>query len=232
MHCKKLIILLKFVVTVFIFLSVDNRSFAQPHFASTCEGKWEGIMYLYARGQLKDSVPVELLVQKTSIPGTWIWKTNYLSSSYPMEKNYQLVLTDSVSQSYLTDEGDGVVLWNYLFNNKLYSVFEVQGVTLTSSYEVNGDQLIFEVTSGKKLEEKGEVTNYSVLNLQRVVFKKVKSTAFVAPSIRPFFSLRPDYMISNMGFICRQEWKFEKKTKLPLRLRLGSLAYVNKLEGK
>lgn len=42
----------------------------------------------------------------------------------------------------------------------------------------------------------------------------------------------PDFISQNQGFICKQEWLLEKKTGLPLRLRLGSLDYVNKLEGK
>jgi hypothetical protein len=45
---------------------------------------------------------------------------------------------------------------------------------LTSSYELKGDQLIFEVSSGKKIEGNNEVVNYSVINLQKVVFNRVK----------------------------------------------------------
>jgi len=58
------------------------------------------------------------------------------------------------------------------------------------------------------------------------------SIVFSGQTINPTGIIKPDFMSTRLGYICRQEWKFEKKTGLPLRLRLGSLDYVNKMEGK
>jgi hypothetical protein len=64
---------------------------------------------------------------------------------------------------------------------------------------------------------------------KRVVFK---SPPLIPQSKKSTVYIRPDFATMKQGYICRQEWKFEKKTRLPLKIRLGSLEYVNKMEGK
>lgn len=163
----------RIAIVFFLFTSFAVQS--QNHFPDKCIGIWKGTMMIYGRGILRDSVKVTLTVKKSEKPNEWMWRTEYHSEKMPMTKDYVLRLKDAEKNIYVTDENNGIELQDYLFGNKLYSVFETHGTYLTSSYELTNNELIFEVTSGKRIDPNGqEVTNYTVDNLQRVVLKRVK----------------------------------------------------------
>ena len=54
--------------------------------------------------------------------------------------------------------------------------------------------------------------------------------------LTPVFSfLSPvakDFSTNQLGIVCKKEFEFEKKTSIPLRLRIGSLDYTNYMEQK
>jgi hypothetical protein len=162
-------------LSVFLFAYMfTSLSHAQILFGDRCLGTWKGTMHIYQYGILRDSVEVKMSVAKIN-DTKWTWKTEYLSAKTPMVKDYKLILKDKSKNLYITDEGEGLELTDYLTGNKLYSTFETHGVMLTASYELRGEELIFEVVSGKKEAiTHPEVANYSAASVQRVIMKRVR----------------------------------------------------------
>ena len=142
-------------------------------FPEKCLGIWEGIMYIYSQGMKRDSVKVRFTAAKTDTSGTYIWKTEYLSKTTPMVKDYKLVVDNIKEGRYILDEGEGIKLVEYAVNNKMHSLFKVDDIYLTSSTELVNKQLIIEVTSGKELKEIQGVKSYSFANVQRMVLTRI-----------------------------------------------------------
>ena len=158
------------IVCIVLLFSIQLQ--AQKTFPEQCIGVWEGTMFIYGGGQLRDSVRVRHTV-KSIDKTSWTWKTDYISEKLPMTKDY--ILRQQEPSIYVVDEGQNVVIPMRQAANKLYSVFEVQGILLTSSYELSNGQLIFEVISGKKNSEaNAQVGTYLMNAVQRVELKRVQ----------------------------------------------------------
>lgn len=158
------------ITVLLVIIAAQVKS--QTHFPEQCEGLWNGKMYIYAGGKLRDSVEAKLTVKK-STDSTWTWKTEYFSKKAPIVKDYVIKLKAKENfAEYILDEGDGIQLESYLVGSKLYNIFAVQGQTLMSYYELRDNKLIFEILSSKESDTKQEVTNYKLQFLQRTVFTK------------------------------------------------------------
>lgn len=48
----------------------------------------------------------------------------------------------------------------------------------------------------------------------------------------PRVNFASPFNASGLPFFCRQEYRFQQLTQVPLRIRLGSLEHCNYLEGK
>lgn len=143
-------------------------------FPEKCLGLWEGEMEIYNLGILRHKVKVRFTAAKTKTPNIYIWKTEYLSKKTPGVKDYKLIVDDAKSGRYILDEGNGIKLIQYAVDNKMRCLFEVNNMYFTSITEILDNKLIFEVTSGEKIQEIKGIKNFSFTNVQRMILNKIQ----------------------------------------------------------
>lgn len=135
-------------------------------------GMWQGKMSIYAAGNLIDtSVTVTFEIGQIN-DSLWQWKKTYDSSKYSqVVKDYKLQYI--AHNEYVIDEGDGILLNSYLFENSLISNFRIKKSFFTSLYMFNDNSIVFEVSSGKKIKKNKGINSYSTDIIQRIHFIKM-----------------------------------------------------------
>lgn len=143
-------------------------------------GRYEGTIDIMSKRskedasiELKQQLPVELLIAKTSDSNTLIWRMSYFSDNGRMDKDYRLILPHDTLTKYLIDEQDGVRIDSYFFNNCLTSCFQVEGLTICDQYRKTENGIFMELYGGSIAQQTG-VSSLQIEFVQSVQLNRMK----------------------------------------------------------
>lgn len=123
-------------------------------------GIWKGELEIHKAEGLQQSLPMQLHILPTDTTGRYSWLIIYGPDDPANRRNYLLETIDKDNGHYQIDEQNSIALDAYFINNKLFSRFSVMGNLLLSSYELQNDELVFEIVSGSltPASQTGDVT--------------------------------------------------------------------------
>jgi hypothetical protein len=130
-------------------LALLSFSLLAQSFPQSWQGTWRGTLHIHTAKGLAQSVPMAVDIAPTADSLRWRFALIYGEDTAKGRRAYDLLIVDRPAGRYLTDENNGILLDDYYLDGRLLSQFTVQGTRLLSSFERRGDELIFEIFSGK-----------------------------------------------------------------------------------
>jgi hypothetical protein len=115
-----------------------------------------------------------------------------------------------------------------MLSGKVFSQEKILPINSNSIYKIRGK---FDPAFGSQISNHNN--SFKEISLKKVYTSKYSGDFIAAKKLL----LKPDlldkrFYTDHLGFFCKREIQLEKITSVPFRFRLGSLEYVNKLEGK
>jgi len=121
-------------------------------------GSYKGDLIIQnAKG--KQTIGMEFHINSTDTIGKYQYQIVYIVDGKRQERNYHLIAKDATTGDYIVDENNGILLAAKQFENRLYSVFEVQGNLLTTIEMFYEDHMFFEIlfSSKKEMTTSGDI---------------------------------------------------------------------------
>ena len=149
-----------FFSTLLSFFCLSVFAQSEASFPEACLGKYKGTLYIeHMKAGLVDSAQVQLDFVESSTVGIWDYINTISSERYgEVVKDYKLYKKDSVSNIYVLDENNGILINHSVFQNSMFSLYEAAGSYFTYRMEcLDSGELYYEIgTSSLKSEQISE----------------------------------------------------------------------------
>lgn len=165
------------LVCLFSALAIYAQDILQ--FPDDYFGIYKGDLHITnSRGE--QTIQMEFHLQATDSVGNYKYVLVYIADGNRQERHYNLI--DKGNGAYVVDENNGILLEATLIDNKLYSMFEVQGNILTTTETFYKDKMVFETTFSNREQKKTtgieggvKVHTYPITTVQKAVLFKTEN---------------------------------------------------------
>lgn len=118
-------------------------------FPQSWQGTWRGTLRIHNANGVAQTVPMAVEIAPTADSLRYTFALIYGEDTAKGRRPYELVVANRAKGHFVLDEKNSIKIDAYFMAGRLLSEFTVQGTRLISSYERRGDELIFEIISGK-----------------------------------------------------------------------------------
>lgn len=177
---------------VFVFWIIFQSAFAGISWAQTDDvdstqvnlpkswiGSWTGTLEIWNASGKTQEVAMELHIYPQANSKRWQWTIIYGEDDQRQERTYELLAINSSKGQYQIDEKNSIFLEANFINETMISRFEVQNNLITTTYRLQGENLIFEIlvgpgnkpnkTGGK--QDSPPVHTYPIRAIQKAILK-------------------------------------------------------------
>lgn len=148
-------------------------------FPHAWEGYWSGNLHIYMPGQPVRVVPMALEIEVLG-DERWTWTLIYQPGEAEDRRDYTLQVVDPGLGLWEVDEHNGIILSARYLGGVFLSRFSVGEQLLLARYQLEGDQLLFEIVAGPEIKqpantpETGSDAIPAVYNLPVQVFQQAR----------------------------------------------------------
>ncbi len=126
-------------------LNLKETSEIKRQFPEDWLGYWKGDLHIYNESGKTMTVPMALDNALTNQDSIWTWAIIYGEDTIKGRRDYELQVVDTDKGHYVVDEKNSIFLDAFLLHNSLISTFKVGESYLQSTYELDGDDMIFSI---------------------------------------------------------------------------------------